>query len=139
VDVAGETVGEIAGGLLVLVGVAPGDTDADADTLAAKICGLRIFPDSDGAMNLSVADIDGSILVVSQFTLLADIRKGRRPSFIGAAGPHEARAIVDRIVDQVRGQGVAAASGEFGAAMMVSLVNSGPVTIVIDVAGGRIV
>ena len=138
VSVAGETVGEIDQGLLVLLGVGHDDGSADAKALVDKMLGLRIFPDADERMNLSVIDIGGSVLVVSQFTLLADIRRGRRPSFTDAADPEVAAALVDDVVGMVRQQGVTVATGEFGAMMDVELLNVGPVTIVIDVAQGRV-
>ncbi len=138
VIVAGETVGEIRRGLLVLLGVAPEDTRADAQALVDKLLGLRIFPDDREKMNRSVVDVAGSVLVVSQFTLLADIRKGRRPSFAGAAAPETATAMVDTVIGLLAEQGVPVATGRFGAMMEVELVNAGPVTIVIDVSGGRV-
>ncbi|MDX2343517.1 MAG: D-aminoacyl-tRNA deacylase [Acidimicrobiia bacterium] len=138
VSVAGETIGEIDQGLLVLLGVGHDDGSADAKALVDKMLGLRIFPDADERMNRSVVDIGGSVLVVSQFTLLADIRKGRRPSFTDAADPEVAAALVDDVVEMVRQQGVTVATGEFGAMMDVELLNAGPVTIVIDVAQGRV-
>jgi len=138
VTVEGVTVGEIGAGLMVLLGAADGDTGADAVALADKVVGLRIFPDGDGKMNLSVAEVGGEALVVSQFTLLADIRKGRRPSFTGAAHPDEAMRLVDLVVARIGEMGVAAASGLFGSHMEVDLVNDGPVTIVIDVTAGRV-
>lgn len=132
------TVGEIGPGLLVLLGVADGDDDRDAATMADKIVGLRIFRDEAGAMNRSVADVDGAVLVVSQFTLIADVRKGRRPSFIGAAEPTEAVRLVDAVTARIAAAGIPVATGEFGAAMEVTLVNDGPVTIVFDVEDGRV-
>jgi D-tyrosyl-tRNA(Tyr) deacylase len=139
VAVDGETVGRIGKGLLVLVGVAEGDGPEDADVLAAKLVGLRIFPDDEGLMNRSVADAGGEVLVVSQFTLLGDIRKGRRPSFTRAAPPASAQPLVDRVTEAIRRAGVGCATGLFGASMSVELVNDGPVTLVIDVSGGRVV
>lgn len=138
VTVDGDAVGEIGVGLMILLGVAEGDTDADAAALAGKAIGLRIFPDDEGKMNLSVADAGGEVLVVSQFTLLADVRRGRRPSFTGAAQPDEAARLVDLVVARMREAGVACATGLFGAHMDVELVNDGPVTIVIDVVAGRL-
>lgn len=132
------TVGEIGTGLVVLLGVAPGDQPADAVALVDKLLGLRIFGDEAGKMNLSVVDVGGEVLVVSQFTLLADIRKGRRPSFTGAAAPEPAAEMVDLVVDLIADWGVESATGQFGAMMDVELLNSGPVTIVIDVADGRV-
>lgn len=138
VVVAGETVGQIGTGLLVLVGVGHDDDAANVRALVDKVLRLRIFPDSDEKMNLSVLDVGGSLLVVSQFTLLADIRKGRRPSFTDAAQPEIASEMVDQVVELARARGVDVATGEFGAMMDVELLNSGPVTIIIDVADGRV-
>ena len=135
---AGDTVGEIGRGLLVLVGVASDDTSADAQALVDKLLGLRIFPDDEDKMNLSVVDVAGSVLVVSQFTLLADIRKGRRPSFTGAAPPEVAAAMVATVVGLVAEKGVSVATGRFGAMMEVELLNAGPVTVVVDVTEGRV-
>lgn len=139
VTVESDTAGEIGRGLLVLVGVAPGDTVADADVLADKLVGLRIFADEDGRMNRSVVDVGGGILVVSQFTLYGDTRKGRRPSFVGAAPPEEAEPLIELLVVRLRDRGVTVATGRFGAMMSVELVNDGPVTLVVDVKDGRIV
>jgi len=138
VIVGGNRVAEIGRGLLVLVGVAPDDSDADAAAIAEKLSDLRIFTDADGKMNLSVADVGGEMLVVSQFTLLADIRKGRRPSFIGAAQPDHAAPLVQIVADSVADKGIAVSTGVFGAAMRVHLVNDGPVTIVIETSAGAI-
>ena len=138
VVVDGETVGEIGGGLLALVGATHDDTVADARALARKIAGLRIFSDPDGKMNLSVADTGGAALVVSQFTLYGDVRKGRRPSFVKAARPEPAQRMVDEVVAELRGRGIAVATGRFGATMEVSLTNQGPVTILVETSGGRI-
>jgi D-tyrosyl-tRNA(Tyr) deacylase len=138
VAVDGTTVGEIGAGLVVLLGVGHGDGAPEAKALVAKLLGLRIFPDDENRMNCSVVDVGGSILFVSQFTLLADIRKGRRPSFTGAAPPDAATKMVDLVVDLVRADGVEVATGQFGAMMDVALLNTGPVTIVIDVVDGRV-
>jgi D-tyrosyl-tRNA(Tyr) deacylase len=138
VEVDGETTGLIGAGLLALVGVAQGDTEADARIAAAKTVGMRIFPDADAKMNRSVADIGGAILVVSQFTLLADVRKGRRPAFTAAARPEEAVPILEAFTDAIEAEGVPVAHGRFGAHMEVDLLNEGPVTIVFDVQDGRI-
>ncbi len=138
VVVGGRQVAAIGPGLLALVGVAPGDGEAEAEALAAKLAGLRIFADGDGKMNLSVADAGGAVLVVSQFTLLADVRKGRRPSFVGAAAPEVAEPLVERVAALVEGHGVECRTGRFGAMMEVRLVNDGPVTLVLDVAGGKV-
>ncbi|MBO0697005.1 MAG: D-tyrosyl-tRNA(Tyr) deacylase [Zavarzinella sp.] len=132
VVVADEVVGEIGRGLLVLLGVRTGDTEAQARWLADKIVGLRIFEDDQGKMNVSVADIGGSVLVVSQFTLYGDCEKGRRPSFIDAARPEVAEPLYERFADAVRLHGVPVATGRFGAMMQVELVNDGPVTLILD-------
>jgi D-aminoacyl-tRNA deacylase len=130
--VDGRGAGEIGLGLVVLVGVADGDTEADADRLAAKIARLRIFPDDEGRFDRSVLDANGRILAVSQFTLLADTSRGNRPSFAGAAPPAEAEPLYRRFCEAVAAEGVQVARGVFGAAMRVELVNDGPVTIVLD-------
>jgi len=132
VQVAGETVGEIGRGLLVLLGVGQGDTTADADYLAEKIAHLRIFEDADEKMNLSVADVHGSALVVSQFTLYGDTRRGRRPSFSDAAPPEEANRLYTYFCDRLATHGLPVARGIFQAQMAVSLVNDGPVTLLVD-------
>ena len=132
VEVGGERIGQIGRGLLILLGVAAEDPPGSEELLARKAAGLRIFRDEEGKMNLSVADIGGSVLVVSQFTLLADCRKGRRPSFTGAAPPEEAEARYEKFCALVRAEGLHVETGRFGADMSVSLVNSGPVTIVLD-------
>lgn len=139
VVVDGETVGEIAGGLLALVGATHEDTLEDARALAQKIAGLRIFSDSEGKMNLSVTDVGGATLVVSQFTLYGDVRKGRRPSFVKAARPGPAQRLVDEVAAELRGRGVPVATGRFGVMMEVSLTNEGPVTILVETHHGRIV
>ncbi len=128
----GQTVGQIEAGWLVLLGVAKGDTDADADRLAGKVVSLRAFEDADGKMNLDVLEVGGSVLVVSQFTLLGDCRKGRRPSFIDAADPDEANRLYERFAEAVSRRGVPVARGVFRAQMQVSLVNEGPVTLLLD-------
>ncbi|MGI9647871.1 MAG: D-aminoacyl-tRNA deacylase [Acidimicrobiia bacterium] len=138
VTVAGSVVGEIGDGLAVLVGVSDTDNEADANAVADKLAGLRVFADDEGKMNRSVIDSGGAVLVISQFTLLADIRKGRRPSFIHAADPAVADPLVRAVAARIAGHGVEVATGEFGAMMDVALVNSGPVTIVIETADGRI-
>ena len=132
VRVDGETVGEIGAGLLALVGVAEGDDEAIADRVAAKAAGLRIFSDAEGRFNESVADLGGAVLVVSQFTLISDLRKGRRPSFTGAARPELAEPLVERFAQQLEAAGLPVARGVFGAMMEVELVNDGPFTVVID-------
>ena len=138
VTVDGEVVGAIDEGLLVLLGVAPTDGSADAVALVDKMLALRVFSDDAGKMNRSGGEVGGSLLVVSQFTLLADVRKGRRPSFTAAAPPGHAAAVIDEVVRLIADRAVTVATGSFGALMEVDLVNAGPVTIVIDVADGRI-
>lgn len=134
VRVDGQTIGEIGPGLLALVGVAAGDDAETVDKIAAKVAGLRIFADAEGRFNESVAEIGGAVLVVSQFTLIADVRKGRRPSFTGAARPEQAEPLVERFTAQLAAAGVPTASGRFGAMMEVELVNDGPFTVVLDSA-----
>jgi len=132
VAVDGETVGAIERGLLVLLGVAKGDTEEDARWLASKCAGLRIFEDAGGRMNDSVVESGGAVLLISQFTLLADCRKGRRPSFTGAEDPAVAEAMCDRFAGLLRDEGLTVETGRFGAKMAVSLLNDGPVTIILD-------
>ena len=132
VRVDGAIVGEIGPGLLALVGVADGDDAATIDRVAAKVVGLRIFSDTEGRFNESVADVGGAVLVVSQFTLISDVRKGRRPSFTAAARPELAEPLVARFAQQLEQSGVPVAQGVFGAMMQVELVNDGPFTVVID-------
>jgi D-tyrosyl-tRNA(Tyr) deacylase len=132
VTVEGETTGEIGAGWLVLLGVAPEDTRKQVEWLADKIANLRAFADDAGKMNRSVLDIGGSVLAVSQFTLYADCRKGRRPSFIGAALPAIAEPLYEAFVVALKALGVPVATGRFAADMQVELVNDGPVTIVLD-------
>ena len=132
VRVEGEVCGRIGPGLLVLLGVAEGDTEADALKMADKIVGLRIFEDDEEKMNRTLADVAGSMLVVSQFTLLGDCRKGRRPSFTDAAPPELAETLYEAFVSAVRGQGVTVATGRFRENMRVSLENDGPVTLLLD-------
>ena len=132
VTVDDEKVGEIGSGLLVLLGVECGDTEKDADYLVDKTAGLRIFEDSHGKMNLSVTDCGGQILVVSQFTLLADCRKGRRPGFSAAAPPEQAELLCDYFIAALRQRGLVVQTGRFRADMAVSLINDGPVTILLD-------
>jgi len=134
VTVENEVVGEIGAGMLVLLGVAAGDTEADARWLADKIAGLRIFEDEAVKMNLSLGETRGAMLVVSQFTLLGDCRKGRRPSFVDAASPELAEALYETFVAAVRAQGVQVATGRFRTQMLVSLVNDGPVTLIVESA-----
>ena len=130
VQVDHDTVASIDSGLLVLVAVEHDDADVDSVAAARKVTTLRMFADADGRMNRSVADVGGSILAVSQFTLAADVRRGRRPSFVGAADPEEAVPLFDRFVDECRAAGIRTETGRFGARMEVSLVNDGPVTFV---------
>lgn len=132
VSVDGRTVGEIGRGLLVLAGFREGDGLEQLEWVAAKLAGLRIFSDDEGRMNLDVVAVGGELLVVSQFTLYADVSRGRRPSFIDAAAPETARRLYDQFVDVCRGGVVPVATGEFGARMEVALVNDGPVTVVIE-------
>ncbi len=132
VKVDGELTGEIAKGLLVLLGVAQDDSEADADYLAEKICGLRIFEDEAGKMNLGVADVGGAVLAVSQFTLFGDVRRGKRPSFDAAARPEQAKALYEYFVERIRASGLRCETGRFQEMMEVELVNSGPVTILLD-------
>lgn len=132
VTVGGEVVDRIGPGLLVLLGVGKGDTDQDAEALARKIVELRVFQDGAGKMNLSLKEAGGSLLVVSQFTLYGDTRKGRRPSFDLAAPPEEARRLYERFVEAARALGVEVATGVFQAMMSVSLVNEGPVTLLVE-------
>lgn len=133
VSVAGDTVGQIGPGLLVLVGVQPGDGPAQAQRVAERILGYRVFDDTDGRMNLSLADTGGGLLLVPQFTLAADTDRGRRPSFTSAAEPQHARAMFDVLVDAARQRHTEVATGQFGATMQVSLANEGPVTFLLRV------
>ena len=132
VAVDGETIAAIGRGYLVLVGVTHDDDEARADWLARKVAGLRLFEDEHGQTNLALADVGGEALVVSQFTLYGNARKGRRPSFVAAARPHIALPLFERFVDSLRRQGVATQTGIFGAHMQVALVNDGPVTLILD-------
>ncbi|MFO7605518.1 MAG: D-aminoacyl-tRNA deacylase [Desulfurivibrionaceae bacterium] len=132
VTVGGEISGEIGTGLLVLLGVGSGDSQKDAAYLADKVANLRVFPDQDDKMNLSVKDIGGEVLVVSQFTLFGDCRKGRRPSYNDAAPPDKAERLYEHFVEILTGQGLATATGRFQAMMSVTLTNDGPVTILLD-------
>ena len=134
VTVDDRVVGAIDEGLLILVGVADGDGEMQAQALASKVVGLRVFADSEGRINESLRDIGGSALVVSQFTLHAEVRKGRRPSFTAAARPEVAEPLVEHFAQSLRSHGVPVETGEFGALMSVELVNDGPFTIVIDSA-----
>ena len=132
VTVSGEITGEIGLGLLILLGVTEDDSQTDAAYLAEKLAGLRIFPDDEGKMNRSLTEAGGAMLVVSQFTLLGDCRKGRRPSFIKAARPELAVSLYNAFVAEVRGRGITVATGRFQEQMDVELVNDGPVTLLID-------
>ena len=133
VTIGGERISEIGKGLLLLVGVEGGDEESDADWLAEKVAGLRIFNDEGGKMNLSLRDVGGEVLAVSQFTLLADTRKGKRPSFVRAAPPEEAERLFDYFCERLREAGVGSVkTGSFGAMMDVVLTNDGPVTIILE-------
>ena len=132
VEVDGQVTGAIGPGLLVLLGIAKADSERDAEYLAEKVLHLRIFPDSDGKMNLNVAEAGGSLLVVSQFTLYGDCRKGRRPSFDLAASPQQAARLYEYFVNTARKSGVPVETGVFQASMQVHLVNDGPVTIICE-------
>jgi len=132
VRVGDRVVGEIGPGLVALIGVARDDEAADAEVLATKIAGLRVFDDGAGVMNLSLADVGGAVLAISQFTLYGDARRGRRPSFIEAAPSDKARPLFDEVVHRLRDAGLHTQTGEFGAEMFVTLTNDGPVTILLD-------
>jgi D-aminoacyl-tRNA deacylase len=132
VSVDGRVVGQIGGGLVVFVGVASGDEAADIDYTASKIRDLRIFGDDQGRMNRSVVEVGGGVLVISQFTLLADVRRGRRPGFDGAAAPEVAKSAYEDLVARLRGSGLHVETGVFQAHMHIDLVNDGPVTILLD-------
>jgi D-aminoacyl-tRNA deacylase len=134
VAVDGEIVGQIGRGLLVLLGVTHADNKADADYLADKIAGLRIFEDGNGKMNLDISAVSGGILVVSQFTLYGDVRRGKRPSFAAAAAPQRARRLYEYFVERIRAAGLPCQTGHFQEMMQVELVNDGPVTILLDSA-----
>ncbi|MFN0019802.1 MAG: D-aminoacyl-tRNA deacylase [Pirellulaceae bacterium] len=137
VTVSGEVVGQIASGILVLLGVEPDDTEVDARQLADKTIALRIFDDAEGKMNLSLKEIGGALLVVSQFTLLGDCRKGRRPSFIGAAPPELAEQLYNTFIGAAGSKGIPVATGRFRAMMEVELVNDGPVTLLLESRKGQ--
>ncbi len=132
VEVDDKTIGEIGHGLLVLLGVADDDTEDDAVQIARKVAQLRIFNDPDGKFNLSLEDVGGAVLLISQFTLLGDARKGNRPSFIAAARPEQAIPLYESVAQGLRDRGIDVATGEFGAHMDVHLTNDGPVTILLD-------
>jgi D-tyrosyl-tRNA(Tyr) deacylase len=137
VTVAGEVVGQIGSGLLVLVGIGPDDDAATVALMAEKTVNLRIFGDNEGRFNLSLLDTAGAVLLVSQFTLYADTRRGRRPSFTAAAPPEVAEPLVIAFAEALRGRGITVATGRFGASMQVGLVNDGPVTLLLDSAASR--
>ncbi len=139
VSVDGKVVGAIGPGLVALVGVSASDGEEDAIAVSEKLAALRIFRDDDGRMNRSVVDVGGDVLVVSQFTLYGDARRGRRPSFTAAARPESAEPLVAKVIEGVRNAGIGVATGVFGAMMSVALVNDGPVTILLETAGGRLV
>lgn len=132
VTVSGEVMGEIGAGLLVLLGVGEKDQESDAAYCAEKICGLRVFEDDQGKMNRSLADVGGSVLAVSQFTLYGDVRRGKRPSFDTAAGPERAKELYEYFVELIRAAGLGCETGRFQEMMQVELVNEGPVTILLD-------
>ncbi|MEX1022242.1 MAG: D-aminoacyl-tRNA deacylase [Dehalococcoidia bacterium] len=132
VTVEGETTGQIGAGLLVYLGIAPVDGDREVEWLAKKVVELRVFPDETGRLDRSVLEADGAVLLVSQFTLYADTRRGRRPAFTDAAPPEVAAPLVDRVASAVRARGVMVEGGRFGAHMLVDAVNDGPVTILLD-------
>ncbi|MBR6101800.1 MAG: D-tyrosyl-tRNA(Tyr) deacylase [Ruminococcus sp.] len=138
VAIAGETVGSVGKGLMILFGAAKGDTEKECERLADKIAALRIFEDSEGKTNLSLGDVGGGVLIVSQFTLLADCHKGNRPSFINAGDPAEAERLYEYFVSLMRERCASVGTGRFGAEMKVSLVNDGPFTIVLDCLDGKI-
>ena len=134
VRIQGQTKDEIGKGLLILLGIGKGDTNREADNLLEKVIHLRIFEDAEGKMNLSLQDVSGDLMVISQFTLYADCRRGRRPSFTDAGSPEEAKALYDYFINQAQSRGMKVASGIFQAVMEVELVNFGPVTILLDSA-----
>lgn len=138
VRVEGGEVASIGPGLCLLAGVARGDGDPEVEAAAAKIAGLRVFPDSGGKMNLSLADVGGAVLLVSQFTLVGEVSKGRRPSFSAAAAPEEARGVLESLAGALRERGLSVAQGVFGAQMEVESVNDGPVTLILEIEGGAV-
>lgn len=137
VSVDGKTVASIGSGLCLLVGVEPGDGEPEASALVDKVAGLRVFGDTTSKMNLSLGDVGGEVLVVSQFTLLGELGKGRRPSFSGAAPPEAAAPLIDSVVEGFRRSGIDASQGVFGARMTLELANDGPVTLIIEVREGK--
>ncbi|HEX5672280.1 MAG TPA: D-aminoacyl-tRNA deacylase [Acidimicrobiia bacterium] len=138
VEVEGRIVGEIGTGLVALVGVMASDGLADANALAQKLVDLRVFADDDGKMNRSVIDVAGAILVVSQFTLYGDVRRGRRPSFTEAAPPARAQPLIEAVVEATGSRGVRVERGAFGAHMQLAMTNDGPVTLIIEIENGRV-
>lgn len=132
VSVDGKITGKIGKGLMVLIGVEEGDTEKDADYIARKVSALRVFDDEDGVMNLSLQDVGGEVLAVSQFTLLGDVRKGNRPSYFQAADPEEADALYRKVIDLIKAKGINVEEGVFQAEMMVNISNDGPVTILLE-------
>jgi D-tyrosyl-tRNA(Tyr) deacylase len=138
VTVDGSVVGSIGQGLLLLVGIEPTDTGEDVERATEKVINMRVFPDEEGRMNRSLLESGGAALVVSQFTLLGDIQKGRRPSYVGAAPPEVAEPMIEELVGRLREAGIHTETGVFGAAMEVGLVNSGPVTLVMSINQGRV-
>ena len=132
VAVDSEVIGRIDRGLVVFLGVAAGDGPSDIEYITSKVCEVRVFPDDDGRMNRSVADASGALLLISQFTLLGDVRKGRRPAFDAAERPNEAEAVYEEIVRRLRQTGVPVETGRFRAHMVIDVVNDGPVTILVD-------
>ena len=137
-DVSGETIGAVGRGLLVLVGIQRGDDEVSADRLLERLLGYRVFPDEEGKMNLNLRDIGGGLLLVPQFTLAADTRKGTRPSFSNAADPEVSRELFAYVVKQAKAQHTPVGSGKFGADMAVTLTNDGPVTFWLEVAPGAV-
>ena len=132
VTVEGRVTGQIGKGLMVLIGVEDGDTEKDAEYIAKKVSALRVFDDAEGVMNLSVQDVGGEILAVSQFTLLGDVRKGNRPSYFTAARPEEADALYRKVIEKIEARGIHVEEGVFQAEMLVSIDNDGPVTILLE-------
>lgn len=132
VSVDGKIVGQIESGLLVFVGVGQGDTQQDADYIATKILGMRIFQDDAGKMNLDITQVGGSVLIVSQFTLFGDVRKGKRPDFTMAALPEDAKSLIEQIIQRINKADIPVQTGIFGAHMVVDIENNGPVTIMLD-------
>ena len=137
-SVDGEVLGQIGAGLLALVGVAGQDTEADAEVLAAKVAGLRIFADREGKANLSITEAGGDVLVVSQFTLMGDVRRGRRPGFAQAAAPERAAELIEAFIANLESMGIRTATGRFGAMMKVDLINDGPFTLMVETRDGKV-